>query len=338
MIPRLTSAILYIGISTYTLTATAQHAQLSSLDRIATSAEQKVVKIYGAGGFAVLDAYQSGCFISAEGHILTAWSTVLDVDAILAVTSSGERLESKLVGIDPNLEIAILKTDAKQTPCFDLNAPSDAKVGSRILALSNLFKIATGNEMSSVQRGIIMARTELNATRGNFESVYQGPVWVLDATTNNPGAAGGALVDFQGRMVGMLGKELRDENTGIWLSYALPIAELQESINKIIAGESIRAVNTSRKASDRPASLSKLGIALVPDVLEKTPAFIDTVQPDSPAARAGLRSDDLVLFLNSIRIDSQATLRDELNYIDQSDQVTLLLQRGSEIREFTLAP
>jgi serine protease Do len=183
-----------------------------------------------------------------------------------------------------------------------------------------------------------MARTELNATRGNFESVYQGPVWVLDATTNNPGAAGGALVDFQGRMVGMLGKELRDENTGIWLSYALPIAELQESINKIIAGESIRAVNTSRKASDRPASLSKLGIALVPDVLEKTPAFIDTVQPDSPAARAGLRSDDLVLFLNSIRIDSQATLRDELNYIDQSDQVTLLLQRGSEIREFTLAP
>jgi serine protease Do len=322
---------------------------LGSVNQTAVMTELKTVKIYGTGGVGGLESYQSGFFISDQGHILTVWSTVLDLDTVIAVTSDGKRMEAKVVGIDPNLEIAVLSTDKPTGTYFDI-APSKpapvnpaavpevkpAQTGDRVLAFSNLFGIATGNEMSSLQKGVIMATTQLDARRGTFESVYQGPIYVIDAMTNNPGAAGGALTDMQGRILGMLGKELRDARANTWLNYAIPIAQINESATRILAGKSILRTVESRKAADRPISLIDLGIALVPDVLAKTPAYIDLVRPNSPASVAKLAADDLILFVNSLRITSQATLRSELKYIDQADDVTLLIQRGTTLREVTL--
>ncbi len=312
--------------------------QTNSINAVAVGTELKTVKLFGAGGVANLDAYQSGFFVSAEGHILTAWSTVLDVDNIVAVTSDGGRYESKVIGVDPNLEIAILATEQATNNFFDLKQAVEPPVGARVLAFSNLYGIATGSEMSSVQKGVVMARTELNARRGTFKSVYQGPVLIIDAMTNNPGAAGGALTTMDGRLIGMLGKELRDASANTWLNYAVPIAQLRESIERIIAGKSIQRVEATRRIVDRPVSLTGLGIVLVPNVLAKTPAYIDLVEPQSRAAKAGLQSDDLVLFINSTRVTSQAALLDELDSIDRGDSITLLVQRGSELIESVLAP
>ena len=319
---------------------------LGSFNQMAVATELKTVKLYGAGGVAGLDAYQSGFFISETGNILTVWSTVLDLDTVIAVTSDGKRMEAKVVGVDPNLEIAVLSTDKPNGNFFDITQaditqakiakPDPAQAGDRVLAFSNLFGIATGNEMSSVQKGVIMATTQLDARRGTFESVYQGPIYVIDAMTNNPGAAGGALTDMQGHLLGMLGKELRDARANTWLNYAIPIQQIHDSATRILAGKSILRTAESRKAADRPISLNDLGIALIPDVLAKTPAYIDLVQPNSPASTAKLAADDLVLFVNSVRITSQATLRNELQYIDQADEVTLLIQRGTTLREVAL--
>ena len=309
---------------------------LGSVNNTAVATELKTVKLYGAGGVAGLDAYQSGFFISDKGHILTVWSTVLDVDTIIAVTSDGSRLEAKVDGIDPNLEIAILSTGTPTTHSFDLAKHSTAQAGDRVLAFSNLFGIATGNEMSSLQKGVVMATTQLDGRRGTFESVYQGPIYVIDAMTNNPGAAGGALTDMQGRLLGILGKELRDARANTWLNYAIPISQVNESVSRIMAGKSIVRSSESRKAADRPMTLRDLGVVLIPDVLPKTPAYIDLIQPNSPASDAKLTADDLVLFVNSARITSQSALFEELKYIDQADEVTLLVQRGTTLREVTL--
>ncbi len=311
---------------------------MGSLSQVVVPTELKTVKLYGAGGVAGLDAYQSGFFVSGEGHLLTAWSTVLDVDTIIVVSSDGGRLEAKVLGIDPNLEIAVLTTGQATNNYFDMAQAVDPPVGTRVLAFSNLYGIATGNEMSSVQKGIVMARTELNARRGTFDSVYQGPVYIIDAMTNNPGAAGGALTTFEGKLIGMLGKELRDASANTWLNYAIPMSQLRESVERIMSGKSIQRAASSRRLADRPASLNALGIALVPNVLSKTPAFVDLVKPESPAALAGLNNDDLILFLNSTRITSQSTLLDELKYLDRADAIALLVQRGKELKEIVIAP
>ena len=112
-----------------------------------------------------------------------------------------------------------------------------AEVGSRVLAFSNLFGVATGDEPASVQHGIVAIKTRLDARRGAFETPYHGPVYVLDAMTNNPGAAGGALINQNGELLAILGKELRSSQNNIWLNYAIPIDEMRESVDAILAGK-----------------------------------------------------------------------------------------------------
>lgn len=311
----------------------AEEASLGSLATTVQTAERKTVKLYGAGGMAGLDAYQSGIFISDTGHILTVWSTVLDVEDVIVVCSDGARVTAKTVGIDPNLEIAVLKADHQPVGFFPLGQAVEAQTGERVLAFSNLFGIATGTEMSSVQKGAVMARTDLNARRGSIQSVYGGPVYLIDAMTNNPGAAGGALTNSRGQLVGLLGKELRDTAAGIWVNYAVPVGEIKESVQSILAGKSIVRREDNRTVADRPTALSQLGIALIPNVLSKTPAFVDLVQPESSAEKAGLQGDDLILFVNSSRVASQESLLSELKYIDRTEPLVLLIQRGGKLLE-----
>lgn len=315
-----------------------QLAKLGSVTSVAMAAEQKTVKLYGAGGFAGLDAYQSGFFISAEGHILTVWSTVLDVENVIAVSSDGSRYEATVLGTDPNLEIAILSTNKPANNYFDLASAPQAQVGDRVLAFSNLFGIATGTELASLQQGIVMATTNLKARRGSLASVYQGPVYIIDAMTNNPGAAGGALTTTSGALLGLLGKELRDSRADIWLNYALPVSELTASIDRILKGESIARQRSNRAVADRPVDLANLGIVLIPDILTKTPCFVDLVQPNSRAAKAGLRPDDLILFMNSQRVTSQAALRSELAYLNRDEALLLLVQRENLLEEVLVSP
>ncbi|MDE0737000.1 MAG: trypsin-like peptidase domain-containing protein, partial [Pirellulaceae bacterium] len=182
----------------------------TSFAAVSASQQSKMVKIYGAGGIKGLEAYQSGFLISEKGHILTAWSYVLDTDYITAVLNDGRKFQATLVGADPRLEIAVLKIDTDRLDFFARNMAIDLEAGDRILAFSNLYGVATGDEPTSVLHGIVAAKTPLDARRGAFKTPYRGPVFILDAMTNNPGAAGGALTNREGKLAGILGKELRN--------------------------------------------------------------------------------------------------------------------------------
>lgn len=304
--------------------------QSTSWINVVRTVQDKVVKIYGAGGVPGLESYQTGIIISPEGHILTAWSTVLDADMVTVVTTQGQRFEAKILGMDPKLEIAVLKADTSDLPFFSLKDLPKPDVGARVLAVSNLFGIATGNEAPSVQKGSLLAMSDLKERRGKSGVIYQGPIYVIDAMTNNPGAAGGALTDWKGNLVGLIGKELRDPQSNFWLNYAIPITELQESIQAIIEGKTVASKN-EMAVVENPHELIQLGIVLVPDVLSKTPAYIDRVLPDSPAAKAGLMVDDLIIMVGNQRIDAQNRLRTILQSISQDDALDLMIQRGSEI-------
>jgi serine protease Do len=299
--------------------------------------QPKMVKVYGAGGIGGLEPYQSGFAISAAGHIATAWSYVLDTDYITVTLADGRRLEAKLVGADPRLELAILKVEADDVPHFDLAATATADEGSRVLAFSNLFGVAAGDEAASVQHGIVAVTTRLDARRGVFESPYKGTVYVVDAMTNNPGAAGGALVDQQGRLLGMLGKELRSAQNNIWLNYALPIEELRGSIEQILAGKFRPTQTKSELDPDEAVEIDLLGLVLVPDVLERTPPYVDVVRANSPAAAVGVRPDDLIVFVGENLVHSCSGFRDELEHVERGTPIKLVLMRGQELIEIELA-
>jgi serine protease Do len=297
-----------------------------------------VVKLYGAGGFRGLESYQSGLLISAQGHVLTVWSYVLDGDEVTVVLDDGRRYSARHLAADPLTEIAVLKFDpgGDTLPHFDLSQAAAAEPGARVLAFSNLFGIAAGDESVSMLHGVVSAVAPLEARRGAFVTNFRGDVYVLDAATNNPGAAGGALTDAQGRLLGMLGKELRSSLTGTWLNYALPVAAFAPTIEEILSGRFTRPELSELDQPDNPLSLTDLGIVLVPDVVRRTPPYIDRVLPDSAAARVGLRPDDLV-----VMIDTQvaASCRDAAQLIQRLERdatVRIAVLRGEEFLEFTV--
>ena len=311
--------------------------QTFSFSTVSATVQSKIVKIYGAGGIKGLEAYQSGFLISEQGHILTVWSYVLDTEYITAVLDDGRKFQATLVGADPRLEIAVLKIETDGLDFFPRKTAVDLEAGDRVLAFSNLYGVATGDEPSSVLHGIVSAKTPLDARRGAFKTTYRGPVFILDAMTNNPGAAGGALTNREGKLAGVLGKELRNSLSNTWLNYAIPMAELNQAIDDILAGKiRPRSVDETIKRPDHPHTLHKLGILLVPDLLPKTPPFVDRIRNKSSAAKMGLKADDLILFINDRMADSCKTLKNELSLIDQIDSVHLVIQRGQELLELEL--
>ncbi|MGE0608918.1 MAG: S1C family serine protease [Pirellulales bacterium] len=310
------------------LQAAAGGLVVETIDRV----QPKIVKIFGAGGFRGLEAYQSGFLISAEGHVLTSWSYVLDSDVVTVVLNDGRQFSAELLGADPQLEIAVLKLDATDLPHFNLEESAEASAGSRVLAFSNLFGVATGDEPASVQHGTVAARTQLAARRGAYETPFRGSAYVLDAMTNNPGAAGGALCNSSGELLGILGKELRNSQNHTWLNYAIPISELRTAVDGIRAGNYVaRSADDDSRKSENAISLEQLGLVMVPDVLDRTPPFIDGVRTDSPAQRAGLQADDLVLFVADRLTSSCKALRRELEYIDNDSPVHMTVMRGQEL-------
>ncbi|MBK95099.1 MAG: serine protease [Planctomycetaceae bacterium] len=311
--------------------------QAADFSVVSAGIQPKMVKIYGAGGIRGLEGYQSGFLISGEGHILTVWSYVLDTDYITVTLDDGRKYQGEIVGADPRLEIAILKIETDGLESFKLSEAVSISPGARILTFSNLFKIATGDEPNSVLHGIVAATTPLNARRGAFKTTYKGPVYVLDAITNNPGAAGGALTTRNGELAGLLGKELRNSQNGTWLNYAVPIHELTDAVEDILAGRTRpRSLDEDAIRPDVPHTLKSLGIHMVPDVLAKTPPFVDSVSAGSEAEKKGIRPDDLILYVNDRRIDSCATLNNELELVDQIDDVTLVIHRDDELIEVVL--
>lgn len=318
--------------------AASSYATAASLYDTIRDAQRKVVKIYGAGGVSGLEAYQTGILISPEGHVLTVQSYVLDTDDLAVILDDGRKFKAKVLGADPVRELAVVKLplEDEALPYFDLAAAPAAIIGDRVLAVSNLFNIATGDEPVSVLQGVITALAPLQARRGAFESSFRGKVYIVDASANNPGAAGGALVNWRGEILGLLGKELRSRATGAWLHYAIPVDQLAEAAETMSTGGSVDADELTQSKPAEPLSLPDVGIVLVPDVLPRTPPYIDAVLPRSAAARAGLEPDDLVVFVEGEPTASCAAVVEAISAREKFDAVHLSVLRYGELVEATL--
>jgi serine protease Do len=316
--------------------ATCVTAQVPDYENIVDTVQPKMVKIFGAGGLKGLESYQSGFLISADGYIMTVWSYVLDVDEVTIMLDNGEKHLGRLKGYDPRTEIALLQIDAKNLDYFNLDQSAKLRSGSKILAFSNLYGVAMGNEPSSVQFGIISATTKLSARRGAFDTNYQGPVYIVDAMTNNPGAAGGAITDRKGNIAAIIGKELRSSQNNIWLNFAIPISEVLDSVDKIRSGKIIAQADPNAKQADEPLSLRLAGLVLLPNVVANTPPFVDRVVRGTAAEKAGFRADDLIIEINGQLTVSRNSVEEKLKTIERDETVKITVQRGRKFLNLEL--
>lgn len=321
-----------------------------SYTSVAAGVNRKMVKLFGAGGFKGLPSYGTGILVAPNGYILTVNNHILSTSDLRVHLYDGRFYHAKVLAKEPELDVALVKIDGEvdSLPYFDVekaNSQPLAGAGDWVLAFSNQFQIATRDEPMSVQRGVIAAYTELRGRRGIFEAPYSGDVYFLDVIACNPGAAGGIITNRKGELLGLLGRELKNTLTDTWINYAVPIqakADIQrgdktETVN--LSSFVRQAIEGKYKEGEKRKLVDKggyHGIVLVANVVSATPPYIEEITPNSPAAKAGLQPDDLIVYVNGELVPSIRVFRDLMKHFSPRENVTLEVQRSNKLKSVKL--
>ena len=297
-----------------------------------------IVKLFGAG-VGNLDSYGTGVLVSKDGHVLTVWNHLVSTGFLTAVTADGQRFTVETIGTSFEHDAALLKIKAgadESFPFVDLGQAVDVEVGTSIYAFSNMFRVAAGNEPVTVVHGVIAAKVPLEATQGRWRFPVKSPVWLIDAITNNSGAAGGLLTDATGTPIGLIGREIRHAASRTWVNYAVPLTTLAPIVNALMSGKKIDtkpkdAVADIAMVSDQELT-SKFGITMLPNVVERTPAFVDEVVDGSVADISGLQRSDLIVLINDAVITSVTDFQQKLAIFRPGQRVTLTINRDQELK------
>jgi serine protease Do len=333
------------------LTVTLLPAQ-EAFTKTAEEVNKKMVKIYGAGGIKGLPSYGSGFLVAPTGFILTVNNTILNTNDIRIHLADGRVCNAKVVAREPELDLALLKIeqDVGKVPFFDvaeaIKKPM-AETGDWILCHSNQFSIAVRNEPMSVQRGTIMAVAELRSRKGVFEPPYNGEVYFIDTVACNPGAAGGTVTNRKGELLGILGRELKSHLTDTWVNYAVPIQAKVDIVRDDGSKDKVdiaRFVKEGMENKYRESSGKKKrdgkgayhGIKLVHNAVSITPPYIDEVIPGSPAAKAKLQADDLIVYLDGELVQSIRQFNEIMAMTNPGQVMQMDVQRGNQLKTIKL--
>jgi len=312
---------------------------------VAVEVNKKLVKLFGAGGFKGLPSYGTGILVSPKGYILTCNNHILTTANLRVHLYDGRFYQARVLAREPELDLALVQIDGDVDflPHYDIAAAAKAPLaepGDWILAFSNQFQIATRDEPMSVQRGVIAAYAELRGRRGIFEAPFSGEVYFIDAIANNPGAAGGALTNRKGELLGIIGRELKNTVTDTWINYAAPV-QAQVDVQRGDKTEKVDVVSFIKEAiagtykeSEKRAKLDRggyHGIVLVPNAVSATPPYVEEVRPGSPAAQAGLRPDDLIVYIDGELIPHINMFRDYMKQVGPGMEIKLDVQRANKL-------
>jgi serine protease Do len=298
------------------------------------AAQKRTVKIYGAG-IGRSPAYGTGLAISAAGEILTANGVHLGGQTLRVTLPDGSTHEATVVRRSQELQSALLKIEAATPDYFDLAESTSAEMppaeaGDWVLAVSNAFKVASGDEPLSVNIGVYGLRMKLDARRGLQDFPYSGDVLLYDAITSNPGAAGGAVVTADGKLLGMIGRVIEAKSTNTRLNYAVPV----DLLAKFVRGE-----ETAPMVAVAPnGNTADLGIRLFALGGRKAPAFVDRIIPSSPAAEAGLKEDDLVVTIGGQVVRDAGEFRRIVAGLAIGQEVVVEVKRKNELLSVKLTP
>jgi serine protease Do len=238
-------------------------------------------------------ALGSGVIISADGYIVTNNHVVEGADKLTVSFDDGRELTARVIGRDPQTDIAVIKVDAKDLPAITFADSAKVEVGDRVLAIGNPFGIG-----ETVTSGIVSATSRHAGLPGlAYEDFIQ-----TDAAIN-PGNSGGALIDVQGRLVGVNTAILSESGGFQGVGLAVPgnlVSQVADSL--VQHGKVVRGYIGVDIQDISPALAESFGLK------NRHGALVTDVRPDSPAAAAGLRSDDVITSVNGQPVTDSSKL------------------------------
>lgn len=236
----------------------------------------------------------SGVIVDKDGYILTNNHVVENADTIKVTLSDGREFTAKVVGRDPKTDIAVIKIDAKNLPAITLADSDKTEVGDVCLAIGNPFGIG-----ETVTKGIVSATGRGNIGVGtDYEDFIQ-----TDAAIN-PGNSGGALVDAEGRLIGINTAILSHSGGNQGIGFAVPVNMAREVMQSLIAtGKVVRGY--------MGVSIQNMNLDLAKkfDLPNDRGALVADVVPKGPADKAGFQSGDVILEFNHKPVTDSRHLR-----------------------------
>jgi len=263
-----------------------------------------------------IQAAGSGVIIDAgQGYVLTNAHVVENANSIEVTTKDNRQLRAKLIGRDPETDIAVLQVSGSGLTAVPMGDSDRLQVGDFVLAIGNPFGLG-----QTVTSGIVSALGRSPGIEG-YEDFIQ-----TDASIN-PGNSGGPLVDLQGRIVGINTAIVAATGANVGIGFAVPINMAHQVMDQLISGGEIKHGHIGVSIQDLTPDIAQaLGTSRTQG------AVIARVEPGSPAERAGLRSSDLVVAVNGAPIHNGAELKSRVGLSRVGDAVDLTIVRGGAER------
>lgn len=267
----------------------------------------------------------SGFIVSDNGLIVTNKHVVADTEADYTVlTNDGKKYDAKVLARDPSLDLAVLKIKADNLPVVALGNSDAVKLGQTAIAIGN----ALGEFRNTVSVGVIsgLARN-VTASGGGTTETIEGVIQT-DAAIN-PGNSGGPILNLRGEVIGI--------NTAIAsgaenIGFAIPINQVKRGINSVQkSGRIISAYLGVRYIHLSPETAEKQKLPVKYGALVRGNDQGPGVLPDSPAAKAGIQAEDIILEVNGQKIDQDHALASFVQKYGVGDVLNLKVQRGDKI-------
>ena len=256
----------------------------------------------------------SGSIVNRKGYILTNHHVVGDADRILVVLFDGTEKEAKLVGTDPESDIAVVKINGKDLSVLPMGNSDDILVGEDVIAVGNPFGL-----IQTVTYGIVSAKGRSNVGINEYENFIQ-----TDAAIN-PGNSGGPLVSLRGEIVGVNSAIFSRSGGYQGIGFAVPINMARKIMFDLIEKGTVSRGWLGVGIQDVSKDLAKAF------KLENTKGSLITgVMEDTPAQKAGIRKGDVVIKINEKLIQDSNHLRNEIANAGAFKDVEMEIIRDGE--------
>jgi serine protease DegQ len=261
----------------------------------------------------------SGVIVSAKGYLLTNNHVVEGMEEIEVLLADGKtRLKARLVGTDPETDLAVLKVEGERLPAITFGAADTVRVGDVVLAIGNPFGVG-----QTVTIGIVSGLGRRGLNLNTYENFIQ-----TDASIN-VGNSGGALIDASGNLIGINTAIFSRTGGSVGIGFAIPVSTAKAVLEQIVEqGRVTRGyigVQTQGVSSEVAEALK---------AAKTSGVLIAGVERDGPAEKAGVKAGDVLLAVNAVPTPDTATMLDAVADLKPGSQASLKLRRDQ--KEFDL--
>jgi serine protease Do len=263
----------------------------------------------------------SGFIVSKDGYILTNNHVVGDVDKITVELQDGRKFENaKLIGTDPDSEVALIKIEGDNFPVLPMGNSDKIEIGDWVIAIGNPFGL---NETVTV--GVISAVGRSNVHIAAYEDFIQ-----TDAAIN-PGNSGGPLINLDGQVIGINTAIFSQSGGYMGIGFAIPINMARNIEQQLKSHGKVTRGYLGIYGQDITPEMAKLL-----QLKNSQGVIVASVEPGSPADKAGLKSHDVLLEMSGKKIESYDSFRNEVAMLKPDSRITFLVSRDGKTTEITV--